>query len=94
MEYLKVSWQHQFDDEPLILYSEINTRRFENRKIEIYPDGSFGLATSDFHFGGTELSAEVMPLLEEICEEKTFVPEVITREEFEKIWDRYVNFLS
>jgi len=49
MEYLKVSWLHH-EDEPVYLYSEIDPQRFESRKIEIYPDGSFGIACNIFIF--------------------------------------------
>ncbi|MCW3466582.1 DUF6881 domain-containing protein [Chitinophaga nivalis] len=94
MEYLKVSWQHQFDDEPVALYSEINACRLENRKIELYPDGSFGLANTSFHFGGTVLCDTVMPMMEDICDDTQLVPEFISREEFELLWNHYYNYLS
>ncbi len=94
MEYLKVSWLHHFEDEPLYLYTEIDALRFENRKIEIYPDGSFGIANSNFHFGGTALSDEIMPPIEDISEDKQFIPELISQEEFELIWNQYFYFLS
>lgn len=94
MEYLKVSWLHHFEDEPVYLYSEIDSQRFENRKIEIYPDGSFGIACSNFHFGGTALSDQVMPGLEDISEDRQFIPELISQAEFELIWNQYFYFLS
>jgi hypothetical protein len=94
MEYLKISWLHRFEDEPVFLYSEIDGQRFENRKIEIYPDGSFGIANSNFHFGGTALSDTVMPGIEDISEDKLFIPELISQAEFELIWNEYYYFLS
>ncbi|MGO4292255.1 DUF6881 domain-containing protein [Chitinophaga sp. RAB17] len=94
MEYLKISWLHRFEDEPVFLYSEIDALRFENRKIEIYQDGSFGIANSNFHFGGTALSDVVMPEIEDICEDKHFIPELISQAEFELIWNQYYYFLS
>lgn len=94
MEYLKVSWLHHFEDEPVYLYSEIDPQRFESRKIEIYPDGSFGIACSHFHFGGTALSNQVMPDLEDISEDRQFIPELISQAEFELIWNKYFYFLS
>ncbi|HEY9261016.1 DUF6881 domain-containing protein [Chitinophaga sp.] len=94
MEYLKISWLHHFEDEPVFLYSEIDALRFENRKIEIYHDGSFGIANSNFHFGGTALSDVVMPDIEDISEDKQFIPELISQAEFELIWNQYYYFLS
>ncbi|WP_143306317.1 DUF6881 domain-containing protein [Chitinophaga vietnamensis] len=94
MEYFKVSWLHQFDDEPVLLYSEIDAQRFESRKIEIYPDGSFGIANSQFNFGGTCLSDHVMPMMEEINSDDQVIPEHISREEFEMIWNEYYYFLA
>ncbi|MFY0256070.1 DUF6881 domain-containing protein [Chitinophaga sp. 30R24] len=94
MQYLKISWCHPFEDEPVYLYSEINAKRFENRKIEIYSDGSFGIASSYFHFGGTALSDLEMPDLEDISEEAELIPELISQAEFERIWNEYFYFLS
>jgi hypothetical protein len=94
MEYLKISWLHRFEDEPVFLYSEIDGQRFENRKIEIYPDGSFGIANCNFHFGGTALSDTIMPDIEDISEDKLFIPELISQAEFELIWNQYYYFLS
>jgi len=94
MEYMKISWLHRFEDEPVCLYSEIDAMRFENRKIEIYPDGSFGIANCNFHFGGTALSDAVMPEIEDIRGDKLFIPELISQAEFELIWNQYYYFLS
>ncbi|MBO9729927.1 MAG: hypothetical protein J7623_14915 [Chitinophaga sp.] len=94
MEYLKISWLHRFEDQPIFLYSEIDNQRFENRKIEIYEDGSFGIANCNFHFGGTALSDLVMPEIADISGDKQFFPELITQAEFELIWNQYYYFLS
>lgn len=94
MEYLKISWLHPFKDEPELLYSEIDAQRYESRKIEIYPDGSFGIASPQFHFGGTALSGLVMPEIEEFSEDTQLISEQISAAEFEGIWNKYFNFLS
>lgn len=39
MKYLFVRWIHNFPDEPVLLYSELDKSRFETRKIEVFPDG-------------------------------------------------------
>lgn len=45
MEYLKVEWVHDFNDEPSIIYSELDHNRNEWCKIEIYKNGQPGTRT-------------------------------------------------
>lgn len=47
MEYIKVRWIHDHEDEPILLYSELDHDRFELRKVEVYEDGSAGWASSE-----------------------------------------------
>lgn len=89
-----VSWVHNFDDEPILFYSELDEKRNEIRKIEIYRDESFGLASLSFEFGGAGLSLEPVPSFEEIKEDPQFLPKVISKDEFEQIWAEYLNFLD
>lgn len=94
MKYLKVAWIHDFDDEPSIIYSEIDDSRFEKRKIEIYKDDSFGLADQNLEFGGTRLGLEPIPEIKEIKIDTQFIPQYISKDEFEETWLEYLNFLS
>lgn len=66
VEYLKVHWSHEFHDEPTIIYFEIDEHRNEVRKIEMYDDGSFGLASKDVMYNNCILSVAPIPLKEEI----------------------------
>lgn len=93
MEYLKVIWLHSFEDEPILLYSEIDDKRFETRKIEIYKDDSFGLAMQSYEFGGTFLGIEPVPFSDEIKKDTQFIPALISKEEFESVWDEYISLL-
>ena len=36
MTYIKVQWIHNFEDEPILLYSELDSMRNEVRKVEVY----------------------------------------------------------
>jgi hypothetical protein len=94
MQYLKVAWIHDFDDEPSLIYSEIDDQRYETRKIEIYKDDSFGLAGKTLEFGGTRLGLEPVPEIDEIKDDTQFVPQYITPDEFEGAWSEYLNYLS
>jgi hypothetical protein len=94
MRYLKVSWIHPFVEEPVLLYSEINEDNFEVRKIEIYQDDSFGIASETKEFGGTALGIDKIPPLEEIRTDTQFLPSEISKAEFEDVWREYSNFLK
>lgn len=94
MQYLKVAWIHDLDDEPSLIYSEIDDQRYETRKIEIYKDNSFGLADKNLEFGGTRLGLEAVPEIDEIKDDPQFVPLYISQDEFEDAWFEYLNYLS
>lgn len=86
MEYFKVLWKHNHADEPVWLYSEIDDDRWETRKVEMFRDGTKGFAAQDVVKGGTFLGLEPIPSLAEIAKDPQFVPSVICKEEFEKVW--------
>jgi hypothetical protein len=85
MEYIFVKWLHNDPEYPVLLYSELDERRFETRKVEIFLDGTKGYA-SEFEECRTDLGYVPVPTLSEIAEDPQFEPFEITREEFEKVW--------
>jgi hypothetical protein len=90
---MKVEWLHDFANDPILYFCELDTGRYETRKIEIYRDGSFGMATKEMEFGGAGLGETPTPSLEEISKDPQFIPEKITAAEFEEVWSKYINFL-
>ncbi len=86
MEYIKVYWMHDFIDEPIILYSELDEKRFEVRKIEIYRNNRIGYATYDISVNDTYLSEFPIPEIIEINVDKQFMASKISKREFEDIW--------
>jgi len=95
MEYFTAYWYHTAgNEEPRTFYSEIDNNRFETRKIEIYEDGSFGMAGDDFSFGGTELGDMSVPPIEEIDGDTEFSASIISAEEFEAVWAKYRDYLK
>jgi len=88
MRYLRVQWLHFHPDEPVEIYSEINDDGWEVRKVEVFPDGSVGFASSSEGIGSTMLSVEPLPALEEIRSDPQFKPIEIGRQEFEKVWEK------
>ena len=55
MRYWKVVWHHDFADEPVLLYSEIDDAGMEIRKVEVYRDGGMDYADSSGSTGTMQL---------------------------------------
>jgi len=86
MKYLKVKWLHHHLDEPVEIYSEIDSNRWEVRKVELFQDGTTTYV-SPFHQIGTTRLAEVPILeLEEINTDIQFEGEWISQRDFDRIW--------
>lgn len=91
MTYIKVFWKHTYDDEPVLLYSELDENRDEIRKVEIYRDGMMGYACEDISINGSFLSECEIPELIVINEDTQFEGIEIQKDEFEMIWEKAVN---
>jgi hypothetical protein len=91
MRYIKVKWTHNLDNEPCLLYSELDEDLWEKRKVEVFADGSAAFASEDECFGDTGLSIEPLPSLEEIGSDPQFDPEPISAAEFEEVWKSAVE---
>lgn len=85
--YQEVRWHHDRPDEPVALYSEIDSG-FEVRKVEVYRDGRHDYADRSRATGTTVLGEKVVPATDEINEDPEFSAEAITAEEFERVWQR------
>lgn len=86
MKYLKVEWHHDFSDEPKVTYSEVGTNGYESRKVEVFPDNSYGFSSEEISSSKTFLSD--LPFPDDIASNDEFTPTVITREKFEEVWSR------
>jgi hypothetical protein len=86
MTYILVRWLHNFADEPILLYSELDGDRYETRKVEIFRDGRLGLAGPGVESGGSVLGTEPTPPIGEIAASPEFVPQEVTPDEFEAVW--------
>jgi hypothetical protein len=83
---MKATWIHDFEDEPVLFYHELDDDNFETRKIIIYRDGSLEKASEQVFSDTTYLSPEPLPGIDEINEEAEFVAKEINKDEFEKAW--------
>jgi len=86
--YLRVLWQHESSSEPVDLWSELDERRYETRKIEYFRDGSVGYADGEVEVGGTRLGEVPVPPLADIAADPQFKPEPISESDFEDHWKR------
>jgi hypothetical protein len=86
MKYLKIEWLHTFDDEPRVIYSEIDAEGYETRKVETFADSSFCFASEDESSGDTLLSELPVPDLDTLESDEEFVPQEIDKLEFERVW--------
>ncbi|WP_027684725.1 DUF6881 domain-containing protein [Rhizobium leguminosarum] len=86
MKYIKVKWLHSSPNTPVLLYSELDSDMWEVRKVEVYTDGRKDFADRNEMSGSTRLGIEPFPSLEIIAADPEFKPEVISREEFDTVW--------
>lgn len=84
MRHISVDWHHEFEDEPIHLYSEIQGSD-ELRKVEVFRTGHMDYAGPGGNTGSTILGREV-PSIEAINSQPEFRASAITAPEFEEIW--------
>lgn len=85
--YQKVLWHHNLPDEPVVLYSQIDSG-LEVRKVEVYRDDRHDYADKSHSTGTTMLGGKRMPDLDEINQDPQFSAEPITAADFELVWHR------
>ena len=86
MTYLRVEWIHSFDSEPVELLSELDTTRYEIRKVERFRNGILSFAGPAGASGMTILSEKPIPSTEQIGADLQFHVVAIDRETFEHAW--------
>jgi hypothetical protein len=87
MNYIRVQWLHEFQNYPVWLISELDDDRWEIRKVEVFADGSKGHAMNGEESGRTRLGLIPVPPINEIAADPEFLPEQITKEQFEAVWN-------
>ena len=88
--YELLEWIHDHEDEPCLIFSELDDERYETRKIEVFKDGRMVKVSEDNPArGSTGLAVLPVPSIEEtnaITEEKLHAQE-ISAAEFEDLWN-------
>lgn len=91
MTYIDVHWIHIDHNYPVRLMSELDDKRHETRKIELYEDGRIGYALSEKNAEDCGLSEEPIPSLDQINSQPEFNGIEIDSATFESLWKRYVT---
>lgn len=98
MEYLKLFWKHNLDDEPVVILYEVNksNERLAIRSIDIFADRTTA-NIDDLYAGVIEILP--IPTVEEFNSHELgneFNACLISKEEFEQTWNNhyYGNALS
>jgi hypothetical protein len=87
---MKVRWIHDFADEPVLIYSEID-KGIETRKVECFRDGHLDFASAESSSGSTILAEGLMPTVQDIAPDPEFEPEEISPDAFEIVWAQAVE---
>jgi hypothetical protein len=87
--YLYAKWKNAPADSPVEFYSELDATRWETRKVEVFPDGHMGYASSTKSSNdGTRLAIVALPSVDEIARQIEFEAKSISANEFEAVWKR------
>lgn len=86
--WIKVIWHHLSPDFPVTLLSELDSERWEMRKIEFYADGTVGYAGPQTEVGGSFLGEVIVPEVAEMNADPEFEAAEISLEEFEHEWTK------
>ena len=87
MRYICVQWLTSDRECPELLYSELDDDRYEVRKVYKYKDGSVVYADNKHFDDNVFLGDKPVPTLDEIAENREFLPNEISQQEFEKVWE-------
>jgi len=87
LDYIIVEWLHDFKEEPIKIYVEVDKDKYEVRKVEFFRDGKRGICSRDIELGGTMFSTKPYPAFEEIDNDPEFKLSFISMKEFEKVWE-------
>ena len=88
IHYITVEWLHALPSEPVQLYYELGTDRYERRKVEVYRDGTTHTASITHGQGMTFLAWEPHPLQNEIEADPQFRVSELKAQDFEHFWEQ------
>ena len=86
--YFAVRWQHDDDDEPVVLYEELDDGRHETRKVHEYRDGTLERTDQIALERRTSLSYAQVPDTAEIDADPDFTVLPLSANEFAAVWEK------
>lgn len=92
-EYIKCFWKYIDDEIPVLLFYEVDleNERYATRMVEVFCDGCVRRVIEE----GFEFVTEVaVPQVDEINSEPEFFAQIISKEEFEKVYNANKYFGS
>jgi hypothetical protein len=84
--FIYSKWKASPPGSPVEFYSELDHRRFETRKVEIFRDGRYGYASHLKATADTRLGITAVPTLAEIRTQPEFEIREIDAQDFEAVW--------
>jgi hypothetical protein len=88
MRHQRVDWHHNFEDEPVVLWSEVGEDGYERRKVDQYRDGRLDYADDITAVGTTRLGDQPVPSVDQINADVEFTAANISAAEFDAVWKR------
>lgn len=88
VRYVRTDWHCTRSDEPVRIYSEIDERALEVRKVEEFVDGKLEYSDGKTSSGTTKLATLPIPSFAEIRASGELTPTEISPMEFETLWLR------
>jgi len=84
--YMRVVWSHSYAEEPVELYSELDDKGYETRKVHVFRDGRLEWANAEVETELTWLAEHPIGSIEEISSASDLSATEITQQEFDAIW--------
>jgi len=97
-KYRKLVYKGYLDNnDALIHFCKLDAQSYEERAVEVFPNGDYGYADKKFEFNGTFLSDCPFPTISEYYTWGEFATNEadyydITEEEFETEWRRAIEY--
>ncbi|MEV0950722.1 hypothetical protein [Promicromonospora sp. NPDC050249] len=85
--FQRVQWLHDDPEDPVVLWAHV-VDGWEVRKVDEFPDGSLAWADGEHESDSTGLGTVPVPAPEEIESDPQFLVELVTREVFDRVWQR------
>lgn len=86
MRYVKVTWNHDFDDEPTIYFHEVGDDNWETRRVQVYRDGHLEWADESHETATAGLAEIEIAPIDQISSQPEFEAAEVSQAEFEFQW--------